>query len=166
MKNKLLTGFIMLALMACGSKKETGVPVYIEVEQMDPSLEKCFSEKLFGKWASLQDPIPHPNTEKYAGNPENKHIFKSYDDFDASIDTLGTEKVMVKVYRAENLDTTNSFFHIRRFELGPEGVWEETLNLGHFRLQDRPNDQINPGKIDEDEICEMMVKFCIKASFK
>ena len=63
-------------------------------------------------------------------------------------------------------DTTNTFFQLRKFQLEKEGIWTESLNIGHFRVQDRPHDKINPGKIDEEEICDMMVRFAIKASFK
>lgn len=158
----------LLVLVACGNpKKETGIPIYIEVEQLDPQIVKCFNEKLYGKWASLDDLKLHDKNEKYTGSdPSSKHIFKSYDDFDASKDTAGTEKIMVRMYGDGTGDTATTFFQIRRYELEPEGIWTQTMNLGNFRMQDRPNDQINPGKVDEDEACDLLVKFCIKASFK
>jgi len=159
---------MLLFGLGCGKNyKHSGVPIYIEVEEMDPQLIKCFSDKLYGKWASSDDLKPHDKNEKYLGkDPLDKHIFKSYDDFDVSRDTAGAEKIMVRVYGDGTGDTATTFFQIRRLELEPEGIWSESLNLGNFRMQDRPNDQINPGKVDEEEICEMMVKFCIKASFK
>jgi hypothetical protein len=144
----------------------TGTPIYIEVEELDPQLEKCFSEKLYGKWASPDDLNLHNLKEKYLGkNSYDQHIFRSYNDFDAARDTAGTEKIMVKIYGDGSYDTATTYFQLRRYELEPEGIWTQTLNLGNFRLQDRPNDQINPGKVDEEEICDMMVRFCVKASF-
>jgi hypothetical protein len=147
------------------SKKESGLFMYIEVEQMDPELEKCFKEKLYNQWASLEELKPHKNSEKYTGNnPLNKYNFKDYSEFDASKDTAGTRKMMVRVYG--DGDTATTFFQLQRFEWEKEGIWSRNMNLGNFRVQDRPNDNINPGKVDEEEICEMMVRLVILASFK
>lgn len=164
----LLLACFMYTLNSCKKNAPSiGVPIYIEVEEMDPQLEKCFSQQLYGKWASVDNLTLHPSTEKYPGkNPADLHIFKSYNEFDASKDTAGTEKIMVKIYGDGSFDTATTFFQLRRYELESAGIWTQTLNLGNFRLQDRPNDQLNPGKVDEDEICDMMVKFCVKASFK
>ncbi len=170
MKNTSIFIFLICSAIgtfqACtGSKKETGVPIYIEVEQMDPELEKCFKEKLYNKWASLEELTPHNSSEKYIGkDPLNKHIYKNYSEFDAYKDQPGTRKIMVRVYG--DGDTATTFFQLQRFELEKEGIWSRNMNLGNFRVQDRPNDQINPGKVDEEEICDMMVRFCILASFK
>lgn len=147
------------------SRKETGVPIYIEVERMDPDLEKCFSEKLYHKWASLHSLEAHDIKEKCnEPNPLDIHFFKSYDEFDMDKDTAGTQKLMITVYG--DGDTTNTFFQLQQFELQSEGLWMRRMNLGNFRVQDRPNDSINPGKVDKAEICEMMVHFAIIASFK
>jgi hypothetical protein len=168
MKKLLIIGVIFCGLISCGNrKKDAGIPIYIEVEEMDAQLIKCFSEKLYGKWAGADDLKLHEKNEKYSGkDPSDKHLFKSYDDFDASKDTAGTEKIMVRIYGDGTGDTATTFFQIRRYELEPEGIWTESLNLGNFRMQDRVNDKINPGKVDEEEICDLLVKFCIKASFK
>ncbi len=161
----ILTLFLAACLSCNKSTKESGSFIYIEVEDMDPTLEKCFSDKLYDKWASLEELTPHEPSEKYTGQkPQDKHIFKSYDDFDMDKDKAGTIKIMVTTYG--DGDTATTFFHLRRFELEAEGLWTQTLNLGNFRVQDRPNDQINPGQVDEEEICDMMVRFAIKASFK
>lgn len=162
----LIFSIILGFFQSCnGRKKEIGVPIYIEVEQMDPELEKCFKEKLYNKWASLDELKPHESSEKYIGkDPLNKHIYKNYNEFDAYKDKPGTRKIMVRVYG--DGDTATTFFQLQRFEFEKEGIWSRNMNLGNFRVQDRPNDQINPGKVDEEEICDMMVKFCILASFK
>ena len=159
--------FIVLAATSCGGiKKETGIPIYMEVERMDPELSSCFSKKLYNTWAGLHDMTPHNIKEKCTeAKPEDKHIFKSYDDFDMDKNGLGTIKIMVTADPPGG-DTTNTFFQLQKFELVEQGIWHRTLNVGHFRVQDRPDDHINPGKVDAEEICDMMVKFCIKASFK
>ncbi len=170
-----MKSFSFLILIACSaigafqgcmkSNKEKGTIIYIEVERMDPKLENCFSKNLYGKWASAEDPTPHDKSEKYTGpKPEGKFIFKSYDEFDISKDPPGTQKIMVTVYG--DGDTTNTYFQIQRFQVEEAGIWSRNLNLGNFRVQDRPNDQINPGKVDDEEICNMMVRFCILASFE
>lgn len=154
----------LLGLTACGSKKETGVPIYLDVEEMDPQIEKCFSDKLYDKWASLQDLTPHDKSQTYSGKPEEKHIFKSYDKFDVDKDPPETEKFTVSVYG--DGDTTNTFFSVRGWRWQKEGIWQQVINLGNFRIPDRKNDQINPGKVDEEEICDHLVYVCIRASFK
>lgn len=155
------------AFESCGiGKKETGSVIYIEIDDIEPELEKCFSEQLYNKWSSMEEMRPHKKSEKYMGaKPEYKHIFKSFDEFDVGKDKAGTVKINVKVDPA-GMDTTNTFFQLQKFSLEKEGIWNETMNLGHFRVQDRPNDTKNPGKIDNEEICDQMVRFCIKASYK
>lgn len=166
MNNKWILFVLAISLVSCSkNKKEIGIPFYIEVERMDPELEKCFSEQLYNKWAGLHsleahEPEEKPNEKKL----EDVHIFKSYDEFDVDKDLPGTEKLMVTVYG--DGDTATTFFQVQRFELVPEGLWQRKLNLGNFRVQDRKNDTINPGKLDTEEICEMMVHICIVASFK
>jgi hypothetical protein len=156
---------LFLFMQSCGHKKETGSFIYIEIEQMDPELEKCFSEKLYNKWTDTDSTSPHEMKEKYTGKvPTDKHIFKNYDEFDMDKDSSGTVKVMITADEAGG-DTNNTFFQLRRFQLEKEGIWSETLNIGHFRVKDRPNDQLNPGIIDQEEICDQMVKFAIKASY-
>ena len=157
--------FVHLMIGCSGSKKDTGLIMYIEVEEMDPQLEKCFKEKLYNQWASLDELTPHKSSEKYTGkDPLNKYIFKNYSEFDASKDSAGTRKMMVHVYG--DGDTATTFFQLQRFEWEKEGIWSRNMNLGNFRIQDRPNDHINPGKVDEEEICDIMVKLVILASFK
>lgn len=163
-KNQFIIGILLLGLIACGSKKEAGIPIYLEVEGMDPEIEKCFSDKLYNKWASLQELTPHEKTEKYTGKPEEKHIFKSYDEFDVDKDPPETEKFMVRVYGEG--DTTNTFFQVRGFRWQKEGIWQQVINLGNFRIPDRKDDSINPGKVDQEEICDHLVHVCIMASFK
>lgn len=156
---------LMVAMTGCRKeKKDMGVPIYLEVEQMDPKIEKCFSEKLYHKWASLQELFPHEKTEKYSGDAKNKHIYKSYNDFDVDKDAPGTEKLMVRVYGEG--DTSNTFFQVQRFEWQSDGIWQRKMNLGNFRIPDRKNDNINPGKVDEEEMCDHVVHICIAASFK
>lgn len=165
-KFSLIIPLILLVLISCTkNKKEIGIPIYVEVEQMDPELEKCFSDKLYKKWAGLNSLEPHSLSEKpNEKNIEDVHVFKSYDEFDMDKDKPGTEKLMVNVYG--DGDTATTFFQVQRYELIPEGLWQRKLNLGNFRVQDRPNDTKNPGKLDTEEICDMMVHICILASFK
>ena len=163
----LLTCFAIGALESCGiGKKETGTVIYVEIDQMDPELEKCFSQKLYNKWVSPEELRPHEKSEKYTGTkPEDKHVFKSYDEFDIEKDKAGSVKICIAVDPA-GMDTTNTFFQLQKFHLEEEGIWSETINIGHFRVQDRPNDIKNPGKIDDEEICDQMVRFSIKASYR
>lgn len=161
---------IMLLLttiwIGCQQKnKPVGIPIYIEVEQLDPEIEQCFSERLYNKWSGLHALEAHALTERpKEQKTEDVHIFKPYEEFDLDKDKPGTEKLMVTVYG--DGDTATTFFQVQRFELMPEGLWQRKLNLGNFRIQDRKNDTINPGKLDDEEICDMLVHICIVASFK
>jgi len=158
---------IVCCFLLSGCKKDTttvGTPIYLEVEQMDPKVEKCFKEKLYNKWASIKELFPHNQNEKYVGKHEEKHIFKSYNDFDVDKDAPGTEKLMVRVYGEG--DTSNTFFQVQGYKWQSDGIWQRVINLGNFRIPDRQNDTINPGKVDEEEICNHLVHICILASFK
>ena len=164
----VITGILVLTIASCINKKDKtkGTTIYIEVEEINLELEKCFTEKLFNTWASPEEMNSHPMSVRYKGSkPEDCHIFKSFDEFDMDKDSTGAIKIIVSS-DAPGGDTANTFFQLRKFQLEKEGIWTESLNIGHFRVQDRPNDKINPGKIDEEEICDMMVRFVIKASFK
>lgn len=170
MKTTLLGTFLVCsalgAFQSCSKTKEKGTIIYIEIQEAEPELEKCFSENLYNKWASPEEMKMHSSKDHYSGvKPEDKHVFKNFTEFDADKDKPGTIKIIMTADAAGG-DTTNTFFQLQKFQLEEGGIWTENLNIGHFRVQDRPNDTKNPGKIDNEEICDMMVKFAIKASYK
>src|SRR5687767_14658690 len=101
---------------------------------MDPAIEKCFSDKLYNRWASLNDQTPHDKSQKYSGPPEEKRIFKNYDEFDVDKDPPETEKFTVRVYG--DGDTTNTFFSVRGWRWQKEGIWQQVILLGNFRIPD------------------------------
>src|SRR5688572_19403914 len=128
MKIRITIVILMGIIIGCtGTKKETGSYVYIEVEQLDPSIEKCFAENLYNKWAGLHSLEPHPMKEKCTEpKSEDKHIFKPYSDFDLDKDKPGTNKLMVRVYG--DGDTASTFFQVQRYRLEEAGNWQRILN--------------------------------------
>jgi len=165
MKRIFLIFLIIGALSCSGKSKPKGSFVYLEVEGLDPKIEKCFQENLYGTWADINSQLPHtPQENSSEKNPENIHIYKPYKYFDLDKDKPGTNKLMVRVYG--DGDTASTFFQVQRYQLEEAGNWQRTLNLGNFRVNERENDHISPGKIDDDEICNMLLRICIQASFK